>query len=214
MVDYSRRMYVPWTNRRCQLIKRHYSVEYFKGKSVLEVGCGHAGFLTRWRNWGCDPIVACEGRRLCVEDLRDEVDYAEIVCHNLEHPWPFGQFDIIANMGVLYHVANPEQLLKDCMSSCNDLILETEVCDSQDPYKIVHVQERPERQGHSISGDSYRPTPAWVERVLEEGGFEHKIVTGKNAQFISVAGHNYKWEHKNTGRVLGGMRRFWFARKK
>lgn len=213
MVQYTKRMYIPWTNRRAALIKDHYGLDYFRDKSLLEIGCGHDGFLQRWYNWGCNPIVACDGRETCVDQVREKATFAEIIHHNLEDPWPFGHFDIIANMGVLYHVANPEELLKNCMLSCQDLILETEVCDSDDPSLLISVKENPAKIGHSISGKAYKPSPVWVERVLEEGGFEYEIVSGKRAKLISVAGHQYNWEHKYSGRIYSGVRRFWFARK-
>lgn len=82
----------------------------FTGKSVLDAGCGLAGFAEYARLWGADRVVGV--------DLSDAVDAAgervgdriELVQADL-YALPFApqSFDLAYSIGVLHHLPDPEK---------------------------------------------------------------------------------------------------------
>ncbi|TSC71448.1 MAG: hypothetical protein G01um101470_604, partial [Parcubacteria group bacterium Gr01-1014_70] len=92
-------------------------------------------------------------------------------------------------------------------------LLETMVCDSQDPGKIVWVDMPRDINDHPLHGKSPRPSPAFIENFFLRHGFkiERYVTPDLNSRF-----NRYDWEPKNNNRVfirnIGmkiNIRRFW-----
>ncbi len=206
-----------WQIARINFIIDYYGKDFFKGKKLLELGAffGETG----------NEFYKLGAKVDCIEGRIDNVNYGKslfpkinFACRNLEEGLPEGKWDIIINMGLIYHLNDCEKLIKDCYSSCRHMVLETEVSDSFDPNYILKVDESVgsrERDDNnmpigdqSVSGTGIRPSEFYVERILKENGFKFiKILNGAlNAEY-----HRYDWKNTNDGQWSHGLRRFWIC---
>jgi hypothetical protein len=119
-----------------------------------------------------------------------------------------GAYDIILHWGLLYHLEEIENHLEKISHKCNVLLLETEVCDSDDSTCCILTSEDGYDQAFNKKG--IRPSPAYVEKVLEKNGFRFRLIKDSilNANF-----HTYDWDTNNTGTCPSGLRRFWICWK-
>jgi cyclopropane fatty-acyl-phospholipid synthase-like methyltransferase len=209
--------YVEWRKSRIKVTVDHYGEEFFKGKTLLEVGCG-------WGDTG--KAFSDLGATVTVSDARTEhVGEAKsrygdkitcLVVDSESTTWDYDtDFDIIIHWGLLYHLKDPEQNLRLFSNHCKHIVLETEVLDHDDPYCYHNIKE--ERRwnhgawGMAFGGTGSRPTPAFVERVLKESGM---IVTPlENPEKCNAAFHKYDWIPKNKKGWFSGQRKFWFGKK-
>lgn len=131
--------YEEWRVRRCNKILEIYGIDYFKNKRLLELGAGHGDIAAFFAELGAQV--------LCLDGRIQNVNFAKLKHRrisnikfehfNLENDFSaFGQFDLIINLGLIYHIENVESHLKCCFSIASDIVLETVVCDSTDPYRI------------------------------------------------------------------------------
>jgi hypothetical protein len=129
------------------------------------------------------------------------------VRYDAEQPWPFSErFDLVLHLGLLYHVDNWQAALAGALSSTDELVLETEVCDSDDPAMIVKTIETGYDQ--SLSGVGTRPSAPCIEQVMASLGcrFDRVMDDRCNANI-----HRYDWPVTNSGTWEHGLRRFWFV---
>lgn len=154
----------------------------------------------RWRKLANFQSVPFDG----------EQDFSDIVRFSST-----GHYDLILALGFLEVVQNVDNVIR-CSTEIGDhVVLETMVCDSTDPQKIVFVEMGSALNDHPIRGKSARPSPAYIERVFEEFGWS------TNRYFhadLNTPVHRYDWQHKDDGSVdrasKMNRRRFWHFRKK
>ncbi len=113
---------------------------------VLELGSlegGHTVAISRW----AEKVVGVEGRPSNAEKARwilkmHEASNAEIVEGDLEtfRLADLGEFDLVFNVGVLYHMTEPLKLLAACADAAPNLFLWT------------HVSKGPEREQYQEFG--------------------------------------------------------------
>lgn len=204
--------YVEWRLKRVRALVEHYGAEWFCGRQVLELACGHGDIGAMLWTLGAD-VTFLEGRPEHIEVLRQRmpmlpanrtiVGNMEIGLGNLglsEH------YDLIIHFGVLYHLRDWKPSLIDCLQRTKFLALETEVCDSDDPNFETHREETGYDQ--SVSGIGTRPSAEMIEREIRGGGMVlSRIVDNRcNANM-----HSYDWPVTNTGKIVLGRRRMWFC---
>jgi SAM-dependent methyltransferase len=201
--------YVEWRDRRIAAIVEHYGRDFFAGKSVLELGCGFGEIGLRFRDLGA-RVVFSDGRAEHLETIRAKFPEVETVVADLESEWPFeGRFDLIIHMGVLYHLKNYEHSLRAACANCEHLVLETEVCDSDDPETELFVNE--EGYDQALSHVGSRPSAPRVERILDECQMIHSRVRDARC---NAGYHTYDWLVGNTMSWRHGQRRLWFCCRK
>jgi 2-polyprenyl-3-methyl-5-hydroxy-6-metoxy-1,4-benzoquinol methylase len=213
--------YINWRIRRCTKILEIYGINYFRGKKVLEVGAGHGDLGAFFADLGAD-VLCLDGRVQNV--IFGSLKYRKLANirfeqHNLEEDFSsFGRFDLIINLGLIYHLRNVDSHLKCCFSVADDIVLETIVCDSTDPYKIFYCKERREIDEESLEGVGSRPSPMYIERIAEENGFKifRYFTSDLNSGQETPDGYQfrYDWEHKNDDSFNNhfngpDLRRFW-----
>lgn len=144
----------------------------FKGKAVLEVGAGigdHTEFLlTR----GCSHIYVTEGRSENLDFLEKRYKNEKRVtvsALNLESPTDLDMgFDIIYCYGVLYHLSDPESVLKFLEKYTNGVFL-LETCVSYNNKENINVcDENAEMFSQSVSGKGCRPGREWLFLELKK----------------------------------------------
>jgi len=201
--------YRNWRTRRIAAIIDHYGPAWFAGKRVLELGCGYGDIGMALVQLGAD-VTFSDGRQEHLDQLAEwypEMKGDSLVCYDAEQPWPFTQrFDLILHLGLLYHVDNWQAALAGAIASTDELVLETEVCDSDDPTMIVKTVE--EGYDQALSGIGSRPSGPFIERVLAslECTFDRVTDDRCNANI-----HRYDWPVTNSGGWEHGLRRFWFV---
>ncbi len=120
--------------------------------------------------------------------------------------------------GLLEAIDKIDHILKCCINMSNNILLETLVCDSTDPNKLVKapVSITIETIDHPISIPvSTRPSPFYVENYFKNSAFSFKRYFDAD---LNTPHHIYDWEHKNdealstvsaTQSGTRELRRFW-----
>ncbi len=201
-----------WQIKRINYLKHFLNDKNLKNKLILELGAMYGDIGYEFFKMGAD-VNCIEGRE---ENLNIGI---------LKHPeleWELEDlnnyvikkhYDIIINFGLIYHLEDPERLIRDCLKNCNVLFLEGECIDSLDPYaKNIYTNEDKGLFDQSMTGVGVRLSPFYIERIFIESGFTFEILKSDecNSNF-----HKYNWIHKNNGEfsLKGETRRMWIARK-
>ena len=203
--------YFDWNQKRIKGIVDYYGYKFFYGKKIADLGCGHADMSGVVYRLGSD-IIAVDARQEHLKIVGKKFPGIKTVKGNLDGPWPFyGQnFDMILDLGLICHLASFENHLKAVCASTTYLILETAVCDSDDPYKCIQVPEGKEVYDLSYNGMGCRPSSAAVERVLTECHMSFRRID--NNKFNSGP-YVYDWLPKNDDSTDIHKRRIWFCTK-
>jgi SAM-dependent methyltransferase len=205
--DWFENHYPEWRTKRIEAIRQHYEDDWFAGRSLLEVGCGHADIGAAFAALGAF-VTASDARQEHLDEGRRR--HPELVAWqiaDLDREWPFGlDFDLVLHLGVLYHLADPEQALRRVLSSRGHIVLETECSDSSDPGYVRATVE--DGYDQAVNNRGSRPSPALIERVLTEARRSFTRITDDRC---NAGYHRYDWEVRDAGESRGhGLRRMYF----
>jgi cyclopropane fatty-acyl-phospholipid synthase-like methyltransferase len=212
--------YTSWNESRLRAINDFYDEGFFKGKKVLEVGCGWADIGNEISKLGAH-VTASDARIEHMEKVKLRHPHMKTQLFDLENTdeWVFEEekYDVIIHFGVLYHLSNPVENLKFISKHCDHLIIETEVLDSDNPELVNFVQEENRWEhgawGMAFSGTGCRPSYALVENALSNEGMV--VTRAPKPEMVNAGAHNYDWERKNTGKMNRVCQRaMWFCHKK
>lgn len=204
--------YANWTVKRLTKILELYGVEYFNGRTVLELGCGHGDIGAFFAELG-STVLCLDGRlqNINLAKLKHRnVEGVSFQQFDLEHDFSeYGRFDILIDMGLLYHLREVDKHLSCCFATADEIVLETAVCDSGDPHLVLFRDEDVTVDEESLCGTGSRPSPFYIERMAEENGFH--IVRCFSADLNAGPQFCYDWEHKDDGEAPETLRlrRFW-----
>lgn len=203
--------YINWNHARVKAIIDFYGPKTFYWKSLLELGSGIGDISIAFSRLGAD-VTAVEARQEHVDILKKKYSNLKIQKVDLDNEWPFSRkrFDFVIDMGLLCHLKNWKNHLAQVCSVATFLVLETEVCDSDDPEKILIVEESKAVYDWSFNGVGSRPSAAAIERELTNNGFSFKR---HDSPKLNSGPYKYDWTVQNTGDRKFGLRRMWFARK-
>lgn len=218
--------YFEWNQKRAKGIVDFYGYKFFYFKKILDLGAGYGDIGGVVYRLGAD-VTAVDARQEHLKILAKKFTGIKTVQANLDGNWPFyGQkFDMILDLGLLCHITDYEAHLKAVCASCTHLILETAVCDSNDPNKCVVVDEDRGTYDLSYSGKGCRPSAAAIERVLTACGMNFKRLDNNKFNVGSGNSHNpyapsagnheyiYDWHPTDDGSVGLNKRRLWFCVK-
>ncbi len=119
----------------------------FRGKRILDVGCGNGYYGWRMLASGADFVLGCDPTLLYVMQFEIFRRHAQepdrhIVLPIADHELPeeLDAFDMTFSMGVLYHRPSPIEHLQKLASTLKtggQLVLETLIIDSADPQVLV-----------------------------------------------------------------------------
>jgi SAM-dependent methyltransferase len=208
--------YDDWRIKRINKTLEIYGIDWFKGKSILELGGGLGEIGAFFADLGAN-VISLDGRQQNVNFAtlkhRRVVNF-KCAKFDLDDDFShFGRFDLIINFGVLYHLRNVDEHLKCCFKMSDEIILETVVCDSTDPHKIFYCDENSRMNSMALNGVGSRPSPFYIERIAAENGF--RPVRHFSTDLNSGYQYSYDWRHKNNNR-LGDqwkLRRFWLLKR-
>jgi len=188
-----------------------YSYKFFYFKRVLDLGCGYGDFGGVLYRLGSD-VTGVDARQEHLKIVSKKYTGIKTIQANLDVNWPFQnhKFDLILDLGLLCHLADYEKHLRSVCASTTHLVLETSVCDSEDPQKSLIIDEDKATYDLSYNGKGCRPSAAAIERVLRENGMNFKRMD--NGKFNNGE-HVYDWYPKNDNSNSPNKRRLWFAVK-
>jgi 2-polyprenyl-3-methyl-5-hydroxy-6-metoxy-1,4-benzoquinol methylase len=207
--------YHSWRATRINKLLEVYGVDWFAGKRLLELGCGHADLGAFFAEIGA-KVLSVDGRKENVNFAKlkhRRMRNLQIEVADLDTEFPqFDHYDLVLHFGLLYHLSDVDSHLKQCWDLANEIMLETVVCDLIDPDYIVYFAGNRLINEESLSGVQNRPSPSYIERLACVAGFE---IDRYFTRDLNSGLFTYDWVHKNNG-DLGGwyQRRMWRFHKR
>ncbi len=210
------RNYIDWRVRRIEKVLEIYGVDWFAGRTIIEVGCGHGDIGAFFADLGAEV--------LCIDGRARNINHAKLKhrgmpgltfeVSDLEHDFSsLGRCDLLINFGLIYHLRHVDAHLAACFAVADDIVLETVVCDSLDPHRLMLCPERSDIDEEALNGIGSRPSPFYIERVAQEAGFA--VERHFSADLNSGNFFRYDWVHLDDDAPNDDFanRRFWRLRK-
>jgi hypothetical protein len=199
--------YINWRHSRINCVKKYIGADYFKNKTVLELGCGHADIGNMFYELGA-IITSSDARKEHLEVVKYKYPHIKTLYMDNDNDCIDENYNVIVHWGLLYHLGEIKLHLEKVLKKCDILLLETEVVDSDDKNFFEQVDENGYDQ--AINGKGIRPSPSYVEEILKQNGFQYKLIKDPilNSDF-----HCYDWEITNLQLWKHGLRRFWICWK-
>jgi hypothetical protein len=181
---------------------------FFSKKTVLDLGGmeGDIGAsLYRLGSSVCIVEARAEFLRTCAKKFPG-IQTKQV---DLDREFNFHHQDIILDLGLICHLKNWENHLRNVLNNCNILVLETAVCDSSDDNLVLSQPDNKD-QDASFNGFGSFPTAAFIEKIFKECHFEFKRYDYAK---LSVGSMVYDWQCRETRSCSLNNRRVWIARR-
>ena len=186
---------------------KYISPDYFKSKTLLELGCGYADIGNIFYELGA-IVTSSDARQEHLEVVKERYPHIKTLLIDGDNMNIDCEYDIILHWGLLYHLNEIESHLEKVSEKCNILLLETEISDSDDKDFYVSTEENGYDQAFHNRG--IRPSQTYVENILEKNGFQYKLIKDP---ILNSSFHIYDWDIENTKSYRHGLRRFWICWK-
>lgn len=198
-----------WQEKRVTAIIEYFNPLWFKGKKILELGCGYGDIGAAFTALGAN-VTCSDARAEHLEVLKRKYPHIKTIQANIENEWPFEEkYDLILHLGVLYHLNDINFSLERSVKYADHLILETEVCDSDDHDTMLKVEEDKNSYDQSFTGHGSRPSASYIEQFIKNLGASFERVNGNQCNSLF---HQYNWTVQGSGEWRHGLRRFWFIK--
>lgn len=153
--------YDNWIESRVNGLQKYIKVDYFKSKTLLELGAGHAHIGNKFYKMGVD-VTSSDVRIEHINIINQKYPHLKTLLIDGNNFIIDKKYDIILHWGLLYHLNEIEIHLEQISKKCNVLLLETEICDSDDENFYIIVNENGYDQ--SINNIGIRPSFKYVEK--------------------------------------------------
>ena len=204
MVNIKSDYHPQWTINRINFIHKHYPEEYFNGKRVLELAPCRGDIGGHLQSLGAD-VHLLEGRFDNIYNIRQLYPTVVVEHADLDTPdWIWGDFDIIINFGLYYHLEKyHEQHLINCINHSKLMFFDTVVYDKCEP-SIFYRREIGYDQ--SLSGIGGTPTTSYVENIFDNLNVKYEKYTDRQ---LNSGLHHYDWEDTCSEIFDEYSRRMW-----
>jgi len=197
-----------WDRNRLKAIMENYGGNsFFVNKKVLDLGTGNGGIAGQLHRMGAH-LTCVDARQENLSALQSQYPDLKTMLVDLDSSFPFNEkFDIALSLGILCHLKNWEQHLKDICSIADCIVLETAVLDSNDPNLHIHTTEDRGSVELSFNGTGSIPSSANIQRVLDSFGASYRRIDKRT---INSGQYHYDWKEINSNTYDIGQRRIWF----
>jgi predicted RNA methylase len=199
--------YINWRKARLVCIEKYIVEGFFKSKTLLELGCGHGHLGNEFFKMGAN-VTCSDARKEHIDIVNIRYPELSTILLDCDTYTITTKYDIVLHWGVLYHLREIENHLQKIGESCDILLLETEVCDSDNDSFFIQTNECGPDQAFNTLG--IRPSQAYVEKVLSTVGFKYKCIIDP---ILNSESHIYDWKITNSNTWKHGLRRFWICWK-
>ncbi len=199
--------YDDWRETRMKGTLKYISPDYFISKNLLELGCGHGHIGDIFYKLGA-IVTSSDARKEHIENTKINFPHLKTELIDCDVDVIPKKYDIIVHWGLLYHLNEIEKHLEKISQKCDILLLETEVSDSDNDSFYITTYENGYDQAFNDKG--IRPSPAYVEKVLNNNGFKFKLIKDP---ILNSSFHIYDWDITNSNTWRHGLRRFWICWK-
>jgi SAM-dependent methyltransferase len=197
-----------WNLARLNKLVEILGDEWFEGKRILEVGCGHGKNGLALKQLGSD-VVFTDGRQFFVDFLKNDGHEAYVVDH--DNPWTVpGEFDLVVHWGLMYHLNNWKQDLQCALDHAPMLCLETEVADVADP-RFEFKMDEPDVYDQAMNHVGTIVSANCLETYVTSLGASHMRYDSVDLNVDAT--HYYDWPDTNSGFFRQGQRRYWLIRR-
>jgi hypothetical protein len=198
--------YIEWRKSRFNGIKKYIDLNFFKDKTLYEVGCGHGDNGTLFKNIGCN-VTSSDARKEHIENAKIKNPQLNYELFDCDKDILLQKYDIILHWGVLYHLNEIEKHIENICNKCDYLLLETEVCDSYDDFNfVIKTNENGYDQAFNNTGSRYNEK--YIEKLLSDNNFNYIMIKDP---IINSSIHRYDWEITNSKSWEHGLRRYWIS---
>ena len=201
--------YNHWRKTRIEKIKNIFSENFFNNKKIVEFGCGHGDVGAEFEKLGA-VVTYYEGRQSNIDGAKLKEPNRKIHLLDQSIPWSIeGKYDLAIHWGLLYHIGDWKQDLKNVFKYADIIFLESEVSDSDDKDFELKINEH-NGYDQALKRIGSRPSPAMIEHFI----LQHNMkFTRYDSSDLNSGFHTYDWIVTNTKTWRHGLRRFWVIEK-
>ena len=132
--------YRGWRPKRISKIESIFGKEFFKDKTILELGCGYGDIGKHFVEKLGSIVTFAEGRQEHIPFIKENNPNSKVVLLDQEKLWNFDEkFDVIIHFGVMYHLKNWKQDLECALKHTDLIILESEIADSDKIFEFHKI---------------------------------------------------------------------------
>ena len=197
-----------WQESRVRWMLGLYPEEFWNGKNVLELAPFNGVIGDFFRSIGAN-VLSVEGRPENIKRINEGFPLLNVIEGNLDcAEWPYGNFDIIINFGLFYHLENYHvEHLNNCINHCSTMFFESVVFDSNRP-ELYRTDEKV-GDDQSLSKVGNTPSTSFVEWILDKNCCRYVRYSDKE---LNGDGHTYDWADENKRNYKNQNRRMWVVK--
>ena len=129
-----------WRLKRAEKLTSIFGLEWFKGKKILEMGCGYGNFGLYLESLG-SKVHFSDARAEVLDKVKSKNPDAVTFVIDQEENWSLEEhYDLIIHIGILYNLNYWEKDLDSVLKYCDYVVLESAVhkFNNANEYKIVN----------------------------------------------------------------------------
>jgi len=201
--------------RVCKL-EQIFGHDWFKGKSILELGCGYGNVGLYFKDLGSNVTFA-DARQEFLDVVKSKDSTANTLLIDQDKEWDLEkQFDLVIHWGVLYNLNNWQQDLQCALKHSKFLSLESAInrYNYDIEFKIVDFDYGKEHIG-CFNNTGTLPSISKIENQLtgDIKRYDDADLNSDFFQYTLICNDNYKVIAKDikswNDKFVYGGRKFW-----
>lgn len=191
-MNFDQGIYPEFVASRMKNMITHYGNEFFKDKTVLELGCGYGQAGKILENLGA-KVTSSDVRKEHLEIVKKRYPDRNVVVIDCNKDQIEGNYDLVFALGLLYHLENPLNLITSAAKVTNNLCLCSIVLDTNmDTAKLFPADMSFDQ---SITNKCLIASPTWIMNRMEESGFKVEDIS---SDIANIKGNEFEWYPMGT----------------
>ncbi len=140
-------------------------------ESAIDVGAGVGYFASFLRDLGF-RVLAADGREENVAEGRRRHPDIEFISHNVEAASfaEIGRFDLVLCVGLLYHLENPFQAIRNLHALTERVLIVESMC-SPGEFPSMELLDEGQVEDQGLNFVAFYPTESCLVKMLYKAGF-------------------------------------------